>query len=135
MAIRYSTEHPEPCQLYDLYESLGWNTHLGLPPSALKQALDNSWLVVSAYDEQGQLIGTGRVISDEVTNAYVCGLGIVPGYQGQGIGTSILAILTEKCAGRGLHVQLLCESHLQGYYESRGFRAFAVGMRRENYAP
>jgi len=116
--------------LFLLYQALGWQQFLNLEPSTLDQAMTNSWFVLYVYDRD-LLIGTGRVISDGVINAYICGIGVEAAYRNRGIGNDILNRLVEKCASKKLHIQLLCEEHLKTYYEAKGFSVFAIGMKRD----
>jgi len=116
--------------LFLLYRSLGWQEVLNLEPSSLDQAMNNSWFVLYVYD-QDRLIGTGRVISDGVINAYICGIGVEAAYRNRGIGTGILNRMVEKCTSKKLHIQLFCEEHLKSYYETKGFSVFAIGMKRD----
>lgn len=78
--IKYEFALPDQDQLFQLYENDGWNEFLKLPKEKLHKAMEQSWLVISAYDGDC-LIGTGRIISDGVINAYLCGLIVDPGYR------------------------------------------------------
>nr|WP_026010873.1 GNAT family N-acetyltransferase [Paenibacillus sp. OSY-SE] len=128
MNIRYTDEVPSPDQIYCLYDCFGWNEFLKLSKVQLHQAMVQSWSVISAYDEDA-LIGTGRIISDGVMNAYLCGLVVHPDYQGQGIGSEIVRQLVEKSRQKNLHVELFCTEELTNYYEKLGFDVFAAGMK------
>ena len=116
--------------LFLLYRSLGWQQVLNLEPSSLDQAMNSSWFVLYVYVGD-HLIGTGRVISDGVINAYICGIGVEAAYRNRGIGTGILNRMVEKCTSKKLHIQLFCEEHLKSYFETKGFRVFAKGMKRD----
>lgn len=116
--------------LFLLYRSLGWQEVLNLEPSSLNQAMNNSWFVLYVYD-QDRLIGTGRVISDGVINAYICGIGVEAEYRNHGIGAGILNRMVEKCVSKKLRIQLFCEEHLKTYYETKGFSVFAIGMKSD----
>ncbi|MGJ7922348.1 GNAT family N-acetyltransferase [Neobacillus sp. LXY-4] len=130
--IRYTDEIPQPTNLYELYNSVNWNDFLQLPPDRLHKAMLQSWLVISAYDHN-KLIGTGRVISDGVINAYICGLVVHPDYRNQGIGREIFQRLVDRCDKENLHSQLFCGDTLIPYYQKLGFEIFATGMKnREN---
>ncbi|RXZ81706.1 N-acetyltransferase [Paenibacillaceae bacterium] len=127
MQICYVTELPTENHIYDLYESLDWNSFLQLDRSKLLLAMKQSWYAIYAYHDH-LLVGTGRIVSDGIINAYVCGLGIHPNYRSQGIGTAIFRLLVEQCKQSNLHVQFFCEDALVPYYEKLNFKVFAVGM-------
>lgn len=130
MAIIYTSELKNELDLYKLYEELEWNDFLKLDASQLNQAMKQSWLVIYAYDGDS-LVGTGRIVSDGVINAYLCGLGVSASYRNKGIGTEISRQLVEACKQKHLHIQFFCEMHLVPYYEKQGFVEFAVGMKAE----
>ncbi|MCZ8519401.1 GNAT family N-acetyltransferase [Paenibacillus sp. KR2-11] len=68
---------------------LFWNRYLQLSKEELEKAAVQSWYAVHAYDNE-KLIGTGRVISDGVIHACICGVMVHPSYQKQGIGAEII---------------------------------------------
>lgn len=128
MEIRYESELPTAEEIYELYEHLQWNIYLGLSQEKLLKAIQQSYCAIYAYHED-QLIGTGRIISDGIINAYLCGLGVHPDYRDRGIGTAISRLLMEQCSNHNLHLQFFCEEGLIPYYERLGFTVFAVGMK------
>ncbi|RJG20446.1 GNAT family N-acetyltransferase [Paenibacillus thiaminolyticus] len=79
------------------------------------------------YDGE-RLVGTGRVVTDGFINAYLCGVGVHPDYQQQGIGSELIRRLGRTCREAGLHVQLFCSAEKISYYERFGFDTFAIGM-------
>ena len=127
MEISYRTELPEKEQLYELYGHLGWNEFLSLNAQQLLQAMQNSYYSVYAYADH-QLVATGRVISDGVINAYLCGLGVRSEYRHRGIATHIVNMLAGHCKENYLHIQFFCEGELVPFYEKLGFYKFAEGM-------
>ena len=128
MAIIYTSELKNELDLYTLYDELDWNDFLKLDASQLNQAMKQSWLVIYAYDGDN-LVGTGRIVSDGIINAYLCGLGVSSIYRNQGIGSEISSRLVATCKQNNLHIQFFCEKHLVQYYEKHGFIEFAVGMK------
>ncbi|MDW0118198.1 GNAT family N-acetyltransferase [Sporosarcina thermotolerans] len=128
--IDYTIEPPEDFkQMQSLYESLGWNS-INLTISELKQMCLGSWYTIYAFEGE-QLVGTGRVISDGVITGIICGLGVLPKYQRNGIGKAILNRLIQHCECNRVIPQLMCEEHLESYYENFGFEKFTVGMSRK----
>lgn len=77
-----------------------------------------------------KLVGTGRVVSDGIINAYLCGLGVIPDYRNKGIGMEISKRLVEHSKSNGFHIQFFCEEKLVPYYKNMGFEIFAIGMRK-----
>lgn len=128
MEIKYTTKLKQQEDIYFLYERLGWNNFLKLNEAQIANAMEQSWYVIYAYTED-KLIGTGRVVSDGIINAYLCGLGVDSNYRNKGIGTEISKALVKYCKNSNLHIQFFCEERLVPYYSNMGFEVFAVGMR------
>ncbi|ACQ53209.1 GNAT family N-acetyltransferase [Clostridium botulinum] len=128
MRIEYTTKLIMQEDLHSLYESLGWNSFLQLNQEQLAKAMEQSWYVIYAYDGE-KLVTTGRVVSDGIINAYVCGLGVVEEYRNKGIGTEISKRLMDYCKNDNVHIQLFCEEKLVSYYEKMGFEVFTIGMK------
>jgi len=128
MAYHFTTNLPTEADLFGFYEQLDWNDFLKLPSEQLMKAMQQSYFSIYVYGD-GQLIAMGRVVSDGVINAYICGLGVLPDYRGLGIGAAVLKRLNDHCAEQNLHAQFFCEEHLEEYYERQGFERFAVGMK------
>lgn len=116
--------------LLGLYEILGWNDYLKLSLNEIEKSMNNSLFSVYVYDGD-LLIGTGRVISDGVINAYICGIGVLPNYRNRGIGREITLKLSRYCLNQGLHVQLVCGKDLVPMYKKFGFDEFAIAMKME----
>ncbi|WP_410982567.1 GNAT family N-acetyltransferase [Bacillus cereus] len=127
----YFTDNlPCPEHIFDLYDSVGWNDFLKLSKEQLHHALAQSTFVISAYDNN-QLIATGRIISDGVIHAYLCGLVVHPAYQNQGIGKDIVQKLIVKCERQNLHLQLICTEENIPYYKKLDFEEFGAGMKKK----
>ncbi len=125
MTIRLSEQLPDKHEYFDLFITTGWNQQYQASPEEVEQANRNSWLTVSAYDEE-KLVGFGRVVTDFVLHAMIFDMIILPGYQGQGIGTMILEKLVKKCKDHGIRdIQLFCAKGKRGFYEKNGFEVRA----------
>jgi GNAT superfamily N-acetyltransferase len=123
MGIEYRTEPPDQNAYFRLFESTGWNNGYHFSAEELSQAIQQSWHLVAAYDRD-TLVGFGRLISDGVHHALLVDLIVLPGYQGQGIGGTILKQLVDKCQAHGIRdVQLFCARGKAGFYQKFGFVA------------
>jgi len=115
-----------------LFETTGWNKAFRASADELKDALQQSWYAVSAYDGC-HLVGFGRVLSDGVLYALVCDLIVVPSHQTRGIGSKILARLVRQCTSTGIrNIQLFSAAGKTAFYGRHGFEeraADAPGMR------
>lgn len=126
MSITYQTILPNAGQFAALFETTGWNNEYHRTPEELQAACQATWYAISAYDGD-QLVGYGGVISDGVIHALVVNLIVAPAYQGQDIGSVILARLVAQCQAAGVKdIQLFCARGKRGFYEKQGFVARPV---------
>jgi|SRR3989344_3642655 len=78
-------------QLDILFEKVGWRKRGNIK---WKEVLAKSYLGVSAWDND-KLVGFGRITEDGVMCMFY-DIGILPDYQGKGIGSAIMKILIDK---------------------------------------
>ena len=129
-AIHFTTEPPDDFnELVKIYEELGWNS-LQLTVIDLEKMCKQSWYAVYAY-ENYRLVGMGRVISDGVITAIICGLCVLLSYQSRGIGMELMNRIITHCEGHRVIPQLLCVEDLESYYEELGFKRFSIGMTKQ----
>lgn len=97
-------------------------------PEQLLAVLRGSYRAVVAVDGD-RVVGFVTAVSDGVLTAFLPWLEVLPGHQGQGIGSSLL----DRVLGELAHlysVDLTCDPHLRGFYERHGFTALdAMGRR------
>ena len=67
-------------------------------------------------------IGFGRVVTDYTVFGYLADIFVLPGYQGQGLGTRLVQAMLEHPDIRGLRL-LLRTRDAHAFYASLGFRA------------
>ena len=109
---------------------VGWPN----PPSPAThlRILQGSAVVELAIDDRtGQVVGFINAISDGVLAAYVPLLEVLPAYQGQGIGATLVARLLARLE-QLYAVDLLCDADLQPFYARLGMRP-AIGMMVRHY--
>jgi len=118
-------------EYFALFESTGWNKEYCLTPEQLQAAVLSSWRLLAAY-ENGELVGTGRVISDGAFHALIVDVMVTARLRRQGLGAVIVERLLESCREAGLRdVQLFCARGQAPFYRRLGFRerpAEAPGM-------
>ncbi|MCK2212317.1 GNAT family N-acetyltransferase [Actinomadura sp. ATCC 31491] len=84
-------------ELFDLYDSVGWDVWTADLPR-LRRALEKSHLVVTARDDTGRLLGLARTVSDDEIVCYVQELLVEQGHHGKGIGRRLLEHLMRRYA-------------------------------------
>lgn len=100
-----------------IYQANEWSS--ANKPEQLYRALLNSDSLVSAW-KNDVLIGIGNAISDGHLVVYYPHLLILPDYQGQGIGSSIMERLMSNYDGFHQHM-LVADAEATGFYKRCGF--------------
>jgi predicted GNAT family N-acyltransferase/lipoprotein-anchoring transpeptidase ErfK/SrfK len=91
----------------------------GLPQALAADASDPACLHVAARDEEGAVIGCGRVLAD----GSIGRIAVERGWRGRGVGDAMVARLIDVAAAAGLErVALDARSDAQDFYAQRGFR-------------
>ena len=126
--IIYSSRCPSGAAAYTFYVGMGWEPGLGRTPAQLASALRGSWYLACAWDGD-RLVGMVRALSDGGLHAFLCGLGVLPGHRGQGIGKALAELAVKRCLEAGMRPQLLCEDALAPFYRRMGFEPFLTGMK------
>lgn len=113
-------------QLINLYQSVGWTAYTE-KPELLQQAVHNSLYVLGAFDHD-QLIGLIRVVGDGLTIIYIQDLLVLPAYQNQGIGSTLINRVRQEF--RHVRQQVLLtmeEPETRAFYEKNGFSSCDQG--------
>lgn len=113
-------------QLINLYQSVGWTSYTE-KPELLQQAVHNSLYVLGAFDHD-QLIGLIRVVGDGLTIIYIQDLLVLPAYQNQGIGSTLINKVRKEF--RHVRQQVLLtmeEPETRAFYEKNGFSSCDQG--------
>lgn len=116
--ITYSTEKEiSECALERLFLSVNWES--GKHPAKLRQAIQNSHHVVTAWEED-LLIGLVNALSDGVMTAYFHYMVVDPVYQGTGVGRKLLESMLDFYKDYPAKVLIAYES-AQAFYLRCGF--------------
>jgi len=119
--MQYTHKIPSKTEFYPLYRATGWNESLNLSPDQLEQAINNSFAVISVY-ENSQLIGFGRVVSDGVVYATLHDVMVLPLWQHQGIGSTIIRKLVRHCENTDIRsIHLFAAKGAENFYKNVGF--------------
>ncbi|WIE76319.1 GNAT family N-acetyltransferase [Curtobacterium sp. MCSS17_007] len=117
--MEYSFAPPTAAEFQALYDETGWGAW---DLERFDRALAGSWVVCSARDDSGRLVGVGRLISDGALHAFVTEMIVSEAARGQGIGGAVLARLVDESRRRGVEdVQLFAARGRAPFYEQRGF--------------
>lgn len=108
--------------IVDLYKAAGWWKDY-MDSSRIKIMIGGSFLFAVAIDiSTGRAIGTGRVISDGIADAYIQDLVVLPDWRKMGVGGMILSTLLKECKSRSISwIGLIAQPGTEEFYRSIGF--------------
>ena len=108
-----------------LYQAVGWTNYTN-QPQMLEQALPHSLVVYLAFDGE-KIVGLIRLVGDGFSSVFVQDLIVLPTYQRQGIGSSLMKQALGDFKG-AYQVQLVTEQTEKnvGFYRSIGFETLST---------
>ena len=108
-----------------LYKDAGWwkdsyNNNI----SFIDKIVKNSFLFVAAFDNNNQIVGIGRALSDGCSDAYIQDVVILKSSRGQGIGKAIIKFLIKELKSHNIDwIGLIGEPNTETFYEQLGFKS------------
>ena len=108
-----------------LYQAVGWTNYTN-QPQMLEQALSHSLAIYLALDGD-TVVGLIRLVGDGFSSVFVQDLIVLPSYQRQGIGSSLMKEALEDFK-EAYQVQLATEQTEEnvGFYRSMGFEILST---------
>ena len=108
-----------------LYQVVGW-TNYTHQPEMLEQALSHSLVIYLALDGDA-VVGLIRLVGDGFSSVFVQDLIVLPSYQRQGIGSSLMKEALEDYKD-AYQVQLVTDQteRTLGFYRSMGFEILSI---------
>ena len=108
-----------------LYQAVGW-TNYTHQPQMLEQALSHSLAIYVALDGDA-VVGLIRLVGDGFSSVFVQDLIVLPSYQRQGIGSSLMKEALEDYKD-AYQVQLVTDQteRTLGFYRSMGFETLST---------
>lgn len=99
-----------------------------LSDNQARQAIDRSLFFVKAVDEEGNIVGMGRIVGDGAVVCYIQDLVVHPSVQGQNIGSLIIKRLIAfvdsiREENTTMMLCLMCAKGREPFYEKHGFIA------------
>ena len=108
-----------------LYQAVGWTNYTN-QPKMLEQSLSHSLVIYLALDGDA-VVGLIRLVGDGFPSVFVQDLIVLPSYQRQGIGSSLMKQALEDFK-EAYQVQLATEQTEEnvGFYRSMGFETLST---------
>lgn len=121
MGLTYITSKAiETEKIIKLYSDAEWSAYTN-DPALLQQALLQSLMVISAWDE-AELVGLIRVVGDGLTIIYIQDILVLKAYRNRGIATQLMQRVLEHYAAVRQKVLLTDDApDVRGLYEKNGF--------------
>jgi GNAT superfamily N-acetyltransferase len=94
-----------PQEVADLYIELGWGTKKEYSVARMATSLANCDIVIFARNEDGELIGIGRALSDFAIDTKILDLIITPDYQRQGLGLKMMEKIAVLAKGTSIYFE------------------------------
>ena len=121
-------QKPAAQELLRLFQQCSWAKDRSL--ADVEKMLEHSSCQVALYDDQQQLIGFGRAITDHVFRAHIDDIVVDATYRGQGLGKTILNALLDEI-GQVDEIFLNAGPELEAFYQQFGFARFdGITMKR-----
>ena len=98
----------------------------GRSPEQLKTSFENSYAICIAY-AKGRIIGTARVLSDGVCNAYLVDVWTLSEFRHKGIASTMIQKLMSQLSGQHVYLQT---DDAQELYAKLGFVEQPTGMSK-----
>lgn len=87
----------------------------------VKKSIENS-LCFGIYDNQHNMLGFGRVVTDKIVFAYLMDFLIFEPYQGKGLGTYLAKHIISHSDLQDVRLWFLATNTAHGFYEKLGFK-------------
>ncbi len=113
-------------QVRDLLQACGLEGQQS-EESRLRRMIDYADRTVGAFEGE-RLVGFASALCDEAFNGYIGTVCVHPGHRGQGIGTELVAQLTEDSPEITWVVRAVQDTG--GFWERQGFTPSAAGMEK-----
>ncbi len=123
VSIEYGTEQIDWAALCEIFRLAPLGTR---EPDKLKIAAENSFAVCTALVD-GRMVGFGRAISDGQYQSAIYDVVVLPEFQNQGVGKTIMNALIEKLPKKST-VLIFVAPGKQDFYRKFGFGNLKTGM-------
>lgn len=120
--IKISTQKSDvtPEEVINLWITLGWGTAEDYKKLSIQTALDNTSMIVSARDDNKNLIGLARILSDGVIHATLIDIVVHPNFQKQGVGKKLMEEIKKKNLNIGIYMEAFKEN--EKFFEKCGYK-------------
>ncbi len=109
-----------PGEAIELLLDLGWGNPQDYNLKTMQIAINNTHFMVSAKNNENELVGFARVFSDDVFATHIPDLVVRKEYQEKGIGRRMMNVIINKYGHTGIYVDAFKSGGK--FYEKLGFK-------------
>jgi ribosomal protein S18 acetylase RimI-like enzyme len=136
VTIYNSKKSVAPYEAAALYIALGWGDSKTYSVARMRRSLENCDIVISARNENGELVGLSRALSDFAIDTKILDMVIDPDYQRQGLGKKMMREIEKLARGTAIY----CETERKnfpfvaaaGYERRHGLTVFRKMTKRRS---
>lgn len=111
-------------QVIDFWAVLGWGKKEDYDIPKTNKAINDTYYLVAAKNEKGQLVGLSRVFGDGYVHTSLAEIAVLPDYQKKGIGSRMMEMIKEKFGETGIFLE--ASEGTEDFFEKCGY------VRRDN---
>ena len=108
----------------ELYKDGGWwEDSYDANTSFIDKIVKDSFIFVAAFDDNNQIVGIGRALSDGCSDAYIQDVVVLKSSRGQGIGKALIKFLIKELKSHNIDwIGLIGEPNTENFYTQLGFK-------------
>jgi predicted GNAT family N-acyltransferase len=128
MKLIYSFSVNQMKQVHQLYKEVWWGNERTLEET--ENCVEGSQVCIGILDDDDNLIGFTRVISDFVYKAIIFDVIVSKNHRGNGLGQKLMALVkAHKELQKVKHFELYCLPEMERFYSSLGFSSEVGGIK------
>lgn len=127
MTIIYNFSDNQIKQLIQLYKNTGWGKR---SIDDTKNCVQGSQICIGILDQDNNLIGFTRIITDFIYKALVLDVMVDADFRGKGLGQKLMRSVKEhEKLQKVKQFELYCVSEMEAFYSNFGFSTDLVGNK------
>jgi len=128
MNVIYTFSDDQISQVHQLYKTVWWAKDRSL--SQTKLCVRGSQVCIGLLDDNNQLVGFTRVISDFIYKAIIFDVIVCSKQRGSGLGKQLLKLAkNHELLSNVAHFELYCLPEMEEFYQRLGFSTDVGGIK------
>jgi predicted GNAT family N-acyltransferase len=128
MTVIYNFSADQIKQVHQLYKEVWWSKERSLEDTI--NCVQGSQICIGTLDNDDNLIGFTRVISDFIYKAIIFDVIVSKNHRGNGLGQKLMNLVKEhKELQKVKHFELYCLPEMEAFYSSFGFSTDVGGIK------